>query len=987
MVGVLEVVLVMSAPAWAQVRATSADLTGVVLDDTMAVLPDTTVTATNVSTGATRTVATDRNGRFVIPALAPALYVVMAERVGFAAQVVEGVELALGEQVELPITLSLAVTQTRVTVNANLQLVDLKRRALATVVSARQLEALPTNGRNFIAFTLLTPGVATDRTPTQGAAASSGLTFAGQPARFNNISVDGLDNNDLVGGAVRDTFSQEAVQEFQVLANAYSAEFGKAAGGVVNIVTRSGSNTRAGNAFLFGRHDVLNARQHFEQFTPAGAAISGDKAPYRQLQFGATVGGALRPNRTFYFASFERLDVETANRVTIDESTATLLRQNGFAVGTGNVPYVRNGNQLLAKIDHALAADQQLTLRVNLGSLLDENIEPWGGLVARSSGALLESRDATVAGSHTQVVSSTLLNELRAQYAYRSQDVLSLDPACGGRCDGADQGGPQVEILGVATAGRQRFTPQPRRNHRFQIVETVSRFTEAHQFKAGVDYSFVDFASQSLPLLFGGRYIFAPLPAIPGVLPAPITSTQAFALGLPAAYLQGYGNGSKPFTYQDVSLFAQDDWRVRDNVTLNAGVRYQRQYLPAFTSDVPGLGAVSFPSDGNNIAPRLAASWMPRGSSDTVVRGAYGIYYGNQLAALSGVSGIVNGRTDGVRLLVQTFPASIAPWLAPGRRVPEPATGYPTLVISVSPELPTPLTHQAVVGIDRALPGRTSVSANLVYARGFNFVEAIDYNPLVAELGAGRRPLDAINPATGQPIPGSSTTVFQWTPFGETWYKALVLSVNRRATRGHQLAVSYTWSKAEDMVRDHNDSTPQNQGRGRNPSDPTGLPLGFDPLSEKGPSLQDQRHRLVIAAAYDAPAGVQLASIITVGSGRPYNILAGADLNRDGDAGVISPDRARANPADQTTSLGRNAGLMPSQATVDLRVSRRFAAHPRVGVDLMFEVFNLLNRTNFTEINNVFGVGAYPQAPQPGFGQFTQAGPPRQIQLAAKLRF
>jgi hypothetical protein len=984
---ILVVVLAVAAPAWAQVRATSADLTGVALDSTRAVLPDTTIIATNAGTGLTRTAITDRNGRFAIPALPPALYVVTAERAGFAVQVIEGVELALGEQVDLPITLTLAATQARVTVRAELQLVDPQRRALATVVSARQLEALPTNGRNFIAFSLLTPGVSTDRTPTQGAAASSGLTFAGQPARFNNISVDGLDNNDLSGGAVRDTFSQEAVQEFQVLANAYSAEFGKAAGGVVNIVTRSGSNARAGNVFLFGRHDSLNARQHFERFTPAGSAMSSEKAPYRQFQWGATIGGPVKENRTFYFASFERLDVQTANLVTIDQATAALLRLRGFAVDTGNVPYVRTGNQFLAKLDHEVVSGQTLTLRVNVGTRYDENIEPWGGLVARSSGALLESDDATIAGSHTHVVSSTLLNEVRVQYAYRNQQVLSLDPACGGRCEGTDQGGPQVEILGVATAGRQRFTPQPRKNHRFQIVETLSRFTEAHQLKAGIDFSYVDFAEQSLPLLFGGRYIFAPLPAVPGLLPAPISATQAFALGLPAAYLQGYGNGSKPFTYRDVSVFAQDDWRLRSNVTLSAGVRYQRQFLPAFTSQVPGLGAVSFPSDGNNIAPRLAASWMPRGSTATVVHGAYGLYYGNQLASLPGVTGLVNGQADGVRLLVQPFPASIASWQAPGRRVPEPASSYPTLVISVAPELPTPMTHQAVVGVDRALPGRMSVSANLVYARGFNFVEELDYNPLIPELGAGRRPLDAINPATGQPIPGSSTTVYQWTPFGQTWYKALAVTVSRRASGGHQVAVSYTLSQAEDLIRDHNDSAPQNMGRGRNPSDPAGLPLGFDPLSEKGPSLQDQRHRLVIAGAYEAPAGVQLASIVTVGSGRPYNILAGADLNRDGDGGVISPDRARRNPADQATSLGRNAGLMPSQATVDLRVSRRFATNTRTSVELMFEVFNLFNRTNFTEINNVFGVGAYPQAPQPGFSQFTQAGPPRQIQLAAKLRF
>lgn len=318
----------------------------------MGVLPDTEVTATNAGTGVTRTVTTDRNGRFVVPALAPTIYTVAAARSGFAKKVVEGVVMTLGEQVDLSITLTLAATQTTVSVQADAQLIDPQRRALTTVVSARQLEALPINGRDFIAFTLLTPAVSTDRTPTQGAAATSGLTFAGQPARFNNISVDGLDNNDLVNGGVRDTFSQEAVQEFQVLGNSYSAEFGKAAGGVINIVTKSGSNTAGGSVFLFGRDDALNARQYFERFTPAGAPVVYDKAPFRQWQFGATLGGPLKRNRTFYFASFERLDVATANRVTIDDTTAIsvfgqpvgtpaqILRRNGFAIETGNVPYL-----------------------------------------------------------------------------------------------------------------------------------------------------------------------------------------------------------------------------------------------------------------------------------------------------------------------------------------------------------------------------------------------------------------------------------------------------------------------------------------------------------------------------------------------------------------------------------------------------------------------------------------------------------------------
>src|SRR6185312_1961978 len=205
-------------------------------------------------------------------------------------------------------------------------------------------------------------GVAPDRTPLQGAAATSGLSFTGQRARSNNIMVDGLDNNDPVVGAVRATFSQEAVREFQVITNSYTAEYGKASGGVVNIVTKSGTNVATGNVFSFFRHDALNSKAYFERFTPAGLAIDMPKAPYRQKQFGAIFGGPIKRDRTFIFASFERLDVTTSNFVNIDNTTVTsvpgqasgtvvdILRRSGFPVDVGNVPYVVKSDSLLLKL-------------------------------------------------------------------------------------------------------------------------------------------------------------------------------------------------------------------------------------------------------------------------------------------------------------------------------------------------------------------------------------------------------------------------------------------------------------------------------------------------------------------------------------------------------------------------------------------------------------------------------------------------------------
>jgi hypothetical protein len=970
----------MTGIAAAQTRATTADLAGTVFDQSRAVIVEATITATNVETNQSRATRTDEAGRFLIPALPPGRYRVSAERAGFSSQTDENVVLQLGGLVGIDFTLAVSSFAESVTVSPAVPVLDRAQTSIAMVIAQPQISNLPINGRDFLSFAVIAPAVTRDNTPQQGATATSGLSFAGQRARSNNITVDGLDNNDSTVGSVRATFSQEAVREFQVVANSYSAEFGKASGGIVNIVTKSGTNRAAGTAFWFFRDAALNAKEYFERFAPSGEAIDRGKAPFSQQQFGITYGGPLRRDKTFFFGSFERLDISTNNFVTIDESAAAVLRGAGFVVETGNVPYVVTSNQALVKIDHQLAPAQQLAVRYNYAGGVNENTETWGGLVARSRGAALDNTDHMLVASHTSVPSSAVVNELRGQFARRDQELYSLDPNCGGRCTGEDQGGPTLEVLGVASVGRQRFTPQPRLTDRYQLLETVSMLRGDHQWKAGVDFNIVDHRMQALPLHFGGRYLFQPLPAIPGLLPTPVTALQALAAGLPAAYVQGYGRSSTAYSTRDISLFAQDEWRAGAGLTVRAGVRYERQFWPDIQFVTPGVAtAYTFPPDSNNVGPRLAISWNPSGSPRTVVHAGYGIYYDAIITGIPAITDIVDGSGGGVRTLVARFPNTLAAWNASGHRLPEPAAGtYPSLVIAVDPGMKTAYAHHISAGVDEVV-----VSASVVQARGFNQPGTIDYNPLVPALGAGRRPLDAGG------IPGTSASVLQYTSFGESWYNGLSVSARKRFSGRTQFLASYTLSKAEDTSTDFQTAfIPQSNGRGRDPNDPTGLPLGFDPRAERGPSLQDQRHRLVLSGVYVAPLEISLSSIVTIASGRPYNILAGTDLNGDGDGGTIpGSDRPRTNPADPATSIGRNAGLLPAQATVDLRVNKRFAFNDRRSVEVIADVFNLFNRANFTDLNPIFGTGSYPAQPLPTYGQFQKAAAPRQVQLAARLNF
>jgi hypothetical protein len=974
----------------AQARVT-ADLQGSVFDESGAALAGASVSVTSSETNLRRTTQSDTKGHYAVMALAPGKYQIAAELTGFAAQTRDAVVLQLGQTATIDFKLGIAGTQEQLTVTAEAPMVDFSQTAVASVVGQQQIDSLPINGRNFISFSVITAGVTTDRTPQQGASATSGLSFAGQRARSNNIMVDGLDNNDAAVGSVRATFSQEAIREFQVLTNGYSAEYGKAAGGVVNIVTKSGTNEWHGNGFFFFRDEALNAKDHFEKFDVFDNPVNRDKAPYSQKQYGATLGGPIKKDRTFFFLSLERADIAANNFVNIDPTAAAVIRSAGFPVELGNVPWDFKSTELMAKLDHHWSADHGLVFRGSFADTTNENIEPFGGLVARSRGAVQLRKDWSLAAALTDVFGGKWLNEARIQFARGDQKINSLDPLCNGSCDLETEGGPTLEITGVASVGRQRFTPQPRKNNRLQITDAVSYFAGSHGLKAGLEFNTID-NDAALPLHYGGRYIFSALPAIPGVLPAPITAIQAVALGLPAAYVQGYGLSSGPYGYKDLSLFVQDEWRVTKRLTLKPGLRYQRQFWDKVQNDVSTVGgarfAYTFPQDGNDFAPRIAASFDLTGDRKTELRAAYGIFFDNQITAISGITNILDGTSAGTRTLVLPFPSSIAAWRAPGHKIPEPTTPFPSLVISIDPGLETPYAHQASLGVDRSLGKDLSLSVSLLSVRGKKQIGTVDYNPVVRALGAGRRPNDVAGRA------GTSASVLQYTSFGDTWYKGLTLSLSKRFSHDYQFLLSYTLSKAEDNSTDFQSAfIPENNGLGRDPGNPTGLPVGFNPASERGPATHDQRHRFVLSGLYQLPWSVQLSTIITAASGRPFTPLAGADLNGDGNGGAFPPDRARVNPADPATSVGRNSETLAKQINVDLRVSKRFKASGRVTVDAIVEAFNLLDRANFSEINNIFGAGAFPGSPlkdaqgRVTYGRFEQALPPRQMQLALKVGF
>lgn len=980
-----------SAAAAQSSGSTAASLTGAAKDQTGAIIPGVTITAKNTDTGLARTVTTNDDGAYVIAVLPPGTYEVTAEFTGFAPQT-RRVTLTVGQTAALEIILSPTGLTESIEVLGDAPLIEPNRTQSSTTIDQRRIDNLPINRRNFLDFTLTTSSVTLDRTPSQGAAATSGLSFNGQSARQNNITIDGLDNNDYGSSSVRSTFSQEAIQEFQVVNNSYSAEFGRAIGGIINIVTRGGTNELHGTNFFFLRHDALNARNAFAQTVP----------PFEQYQFGGTLGGPMVKDRHFFFGSFERLSLKDTNVVTIMDSVVNAARRIGFSpavIRNGELPFGEGLTQVLGRGDFQLNPHDTIWVRYSYARSVNGSLEPWGGLFAESFGGVGRLTDHNLGVSNTWIISPSLINETRFLFGHRRQVVDTLDPA----------GGPQIRIFAGTDQivfGRNELLPQPRTERIFEAVNNVSFNRGKHAMKFGADIYFAEAppGTTGIPIVFGGQVRFSDLDFT--ALSGPVfTALETFdpslrnaeqrgfldfiganlplffcppetpeclpiipnlgSLPIPQAFIQGFGNSENSLSASYISLYVQDDIRLRPNFTLKAGVRYDTQTLP---NPFP-------PNGGHGVSPRIAFAWDPTSKGKLLIHGAYGLFFGStQLGPMFAVR-IVDGIN--IETVVLPFPFSLIGFSQPGFRFPETPTAPPGLpdftplgrLFRADPDFKVGYAHQSSFGVDYLLRSNMAVSVNYQMVRGLHLFHSRNINPVV-------------NPACG-PIPAvcgrlfpTEAETYRFEHSGDSYYHGVTFSVTRRMSNNFMVLAHYTFSKAIDNFVDW-----------RVENQETGSPINL--LGERGPSLQDNRHRFVFSNLWELnywkhwlARDFALSGIVTLNSGRPYNLLAGVDLNGDGD----NP------PGDRPAGLGRNVGISPGFANVDLRVTRNISFAERAKVQLFFETFNLFNRVNIVDFGRVFRPGT-PLPPQEGGrfivtpDRFRRSAPARQIQFGFRLQF
>lgn len=1000
-------IVAIAANTLAQSQATTGDIEGRVLDPQEAVVPSAAVTATSQQTGLEKSATSDEGGGYRFILLPPGTYTIRATAQGFATTELRDVSVTVGSRTPLDIKMTVSGTSESVTVTGEAPIVETSRTSVSTTIDQRSIENLPINGRNYQDFATLTPGVVIDRTR------GGDISVGGQKGTLNNLQVDGVDNNNTFfgqafgRGGVRPPyqFSEESVQEFQVNQNGFSAEFGRAGGAVINVVTRSGTNEFHGGAFEYFRDEALNAN------TPDTKALQSrqgrpNKRPKSQInQFGGRFGGPIVRNRAFFFFTYDGQRQDLPNIIDAPNFTlqpasiqALLLpKLDNYSIG-------RNQNVFLGKTDFIINRNNQLSVRFNQQNFTGRNNENGGPLSAEEHSGNSIVYSTTLSGTLATTISPSVVNEFRFQFA------RDREP---GEANSED---PEVVINtngGNLNIGRNNFSPRETTIKRAQFIDNLSYVRGRSTFKFGVDFNF-DRIFNFFPGLFSGSYTFRNATISGGGFPTATYTTgyTAYAANFdttaaPSAfsYSQAFpGAGTTgPTTHpnsSDYAAFAQDDWRVTPKLTLNLGLRYDLQKLacPSVQNPDPlllnnGLDTSRCPEDGNNFAPRFGFSYAF--DDKTVLRGGYGLFYGRTTAIDLGTAHSNNG------INVINVTLNSAQIIAAGLRFPNiltavPTTSAPKNLYLFAENYTQPYVQQARVAFEREILPNLSLSVTYMFFKGVHLTRTRDVNlfpPVLTPFtGApdGQTYIFERFPAT-RPIARTTGITYNRISLFESSanskYNGLAIQAQRRFSNGFQFLAAYTYSHARD---DKPDQTAVVVGA----DDSKIVQNQLNARADYAAADTDLRHRFVFSPVYEwgrfnrsenavlraLLSNYTLSGIVQLQSGFAYSAFVSGDPNRDGNTSN-----------DRLPGTERNSLYTPSTFQFDARITRIIHTSERTRLRLILEGFNIFNRSNvLTNNNTIFAATgttlAAPAVTTP-FNTPRSFLTPRQIQLAIKFDF
>jgi len=1007
----LVVLIACAPPVAAQTQITTGVIQGSVADATGASVPGVSVEARNLDTNLSRTLVTEADGRYVFLQLPPGNYRVTFALPGFVTVVQENIQLTVGQAVTLPVVMKVSGVAETVTVTTATRVVETSRTAAATTLNQTTIETIPILGRKFEDLLSLTPGVSIVQGPD-----GDEISFAGQRGIFNNISLDGGDyNNGFFGeqaGGQRASIdiTLDAVKEFQVIATGAPAEFGRTAGGVVNVITKSGTNALHGSLFHF---------QRLEELT--GDLSDGTTLEhFHREQFGGTIGGPIRPDKAFFFFALEGINgnferpnlsrqvVATACPVqnpTVQQNEA-LINSNTDCQRTALLSFFRSrlgqeeGNPirhpnrtiaLLGKIDVAANANNNVSGSWNFNHSRKDN-ETFDVATYGSSANGIEGDPARINVANLNwftTLSTRMVNEAHVTYSRENRPRTAVSSNLA-----ADTG------MGFAPSFRfgNPFFLQPNIDEliwRTQIKDNVSVVLGTHTVKVGGEWMHT-LNDQVFRGFFTGRYLFDSVtgflryasPAAPGgfgpgtlgcsngtfvTAPTACPAGTTPTLGPLLFYLQGAGRtgpatdaaGASKITNDEFSLFVQDGWQIRPNITLNYGLRWDAQTMPETvdprtTAYAAFLSDPTFPSDGtipsqwNMWQPRVGLAWDVKGDGRSLVRASWGVYYARQ-NMLSQVGSVTTNGLQQQTIFVSSelvgfgVPAPVWPGVISPSPVPEGQFPLFTGVRVFHRDYKNPHVLAFNVGYERELARDWAGYADFIWNEGNNLTRFLNYNrsgPVCCNAGANTGNRYAYS---GKPWGLQLDEVMVTNSRGASRYRGLTLGVRKRLSSGFQLEGNYVLAKDEDD--DSNERDPF-----------TDYSFNFFDLAKDwGPSNRDIRHKINFFGYFTAPYGFKANTRVQYRGPQP-----------------ITADPRMLNGNDR----GRNRERKDNELfTFDWRLARpfRFGLHYEIMPILeMFNTFNNKNNINPLSTPALFDFSGFLR---------TGVGDPRQVQLAVKFVF
>ena len=945
-------VLALAPSAFAQ----NAQITGMVKDSSGGIIPGATVTARNVDTGLTRVAVTDGAGEFRLPSLPPGHYAVATELSGFSTETRPDITLIIDQTAIINFALKPANLSETITVTGASPIVDTTRSDVSTSVSTQQIQDLPVASRRWIDLAMLTPGTSQDNIRGQFYRGNVNVGAGGREYS-NGFVVDGVNNTWAEMGEPRQNFAMDAIQEFKVSTSTYKAEYGLATGGLVSVVTKSGTNQVHGSALLFFRDASITAKEFFQTTKP----------DYRRYQYGGTIGGPIVKDKTHFFFAYEG----TQEKQFLTVNARGLWPQYEGTFLSDQTRWTYN-----TKIDHQLGNGQSLFFRYGAEDEYRPIITAGGSVAVSNSFDFAVPRKSAVLG-HTWVINARTLNDARFQYAYAKYEVSP--PYSHGDWAPADFAArlplctaifsyPSITVGGC---GNAQMGPESR----WELKDDFSYLIRgSHQLKAGVDYSTIPFEGDNTgsPL---GNWTFP--------------RDTPYNAADPTTYPTQYSNSLPTYANIPTRTFAaylQDDWQVRSGLTLNLGLRYDLQ-KGSFNEDVPQLlsdiqaklgrdgafpldvSVVTQPKTGrgdfNNFGPRVGLAWDPANNGATNIHVAWGMFYDN-MRTLQNFNELTWPQAKQIIISRPTFPDPY------GGRSRESflSTAAPNITVE-SNNTVNPYAHQFNVGVSRTVTRDIAVTADVSITNRYSDRDVVDPN--------------LPDPATKLKRYPQFARVNFWTSTANNSYRALLLKVDKRMTNRYSFLASYTLAAAKDTA-----ATNLLADR-----------YGFYSIERYGAA--DRRQRLVTSGILQLPAGVQLSAIADFRSSLRFNPTTSLDLNGDGytgdlPAGVLPGSGCRDMSLDAVNTFRRARGLTevttvdcPGFANVDLRLSKSF----RVGgarAELIAQLFNIFNRDNFNSPNANIGAGNDTTTGRPLFGTSTSLlpninAPARQAEFAVRLQF